>query len=143
MGVCPNEFILGDLILVLRLLPMRQGVLSCVYEQCSQRMIRTDWVLAAFPASLAEVRGRGIRALEGAVAAITPTGLEAMTWAKVCEKTSLIFKDLTEKAFPSYSNSLRGEHQDIPLHGFTSIQTEIIKKRFQASPVKVFNMRKR
>lgn len=64
-------------------------------------MIRTDWVLAAFPASLAEVR-----ALEGRVAAITPTGLEAMTWAKVCKKTRLVFKDLTEKAFTAYSNSL-------------------------------------
>lgn len=69
-------------------------------------MIRTDWVLAAFPASLAEVRGRGITALEGTVAAITPTGLEAMTWAKVCEKMSLVFKDLTEKAFTAYSYNL-------------------------------------
>ena len=69
-------------------------------------MIRTAWVLAAFPASLAEVRGRGITTLEGGVAAITPTRLEAMTWAKVCKKTSLAFKDLTEKAFTAYSNSL-------------------------------------
>lgn len=80
--------------------------------------------------------------MEGAVAAITPAGLEAMAWVDVCEM-GLVFKDLTKKAFTTYSNSLRGEHRDIPLHVFASIQTEIIKKRFQASPVQVFNMRKR